>query len=77
MSEQESESSSGTESVGEEGLEGLQEAQLDSVQGGGNPRQPVMDLQDSRPDTFEKSNDSKQQETKEESRDERAGGEDD
>lgn len=69
MSEQEAEST-GSEPGGassEEGLGGLQEANLDSVQGGGNVPQPLMDLQDSEPDTVKKSEDLSQYETRDES----------
>ncbi len=48
----------------ESDLAGLQEAQLDSVQGGGHLEQPLMNLQDSELDTVEKSDDPDALETK-------------
>lgn len=59
MSEHISESDDPTEA-----LEGLQEAELDSVQGGGSVRRPTMDVETSQPDTVKKNEDPGAKETK-------------
>lgn len=65
MSQQGNEPSSGSDEGGGEGLDGLQEANLDSVTGGGNAPEPNRDLQEAQPDTIEKSEDPSDYETKE------------
>ena len=75
MSEQEAESSDSQNE--DEGLAGLQESRLDSVTGGGSPREPLMDLQDAQSDTIKKNEDPSGYETKESGESNGDSGEDD